>query len=66
MDAQERRRTEEERAWQTQKSLWFARDVYRVERTMWLAGLVLGLPILVVLALCLGWVVISVWQHLGI
>jgi hypothetical protein len=54
---------EAERKWQEQKSLWLARDVYRVERGAWVVGLVLGVPAALVVAIIIGWVVVALTDY---
>jgi hypothetical protein len=61
MPTPQQRRAEQK--WQEQKSLWLARDVYRVERGAWVVGLVLGVPTVLVVAIILGWVVVALTDY---
>lgn len=56
-------RSAEERRWQDHKTHWLARDVYTVQKTGILLGVVL-LPVLIPLALCLGWIVVALTDYL--
>ena len=55
--------SKDDRKWQDKKEMWLARDVYRVERGVWMVGLVLGLPAVVIGAVLMGWVVVALTDY---